>query len=455
MNNRTLDMTRGKPLPLIISFAMPLMLGNVFQQMYSVVDTAIVGKALGVGALAALGATDWLNWMLLSIVQGLAQGFGILMAQHFGARKIEELRRTVGTSIVLSAGCSVLLTLLGQLIVVPVLTLLNTPEDVMPGGVMYLRVMFGGLPIVMAYNLLATVLRSVGDGKSPLYAMIVASIINIGLDLLFVLVFHWGIPGAAAATLIAQLCAAGYCLLRLWRDPQLRLGREDLKPEASLMGRLLRLGAPVAGQNSVISIGGMIIQLVINGYGVVFIAAFAATNKLYGMLEIAAISYGYAMLTYTGQNLGAGKMDRIYSGIRKAAVMALATSGVIMAAMLIFGKWIVSCFISGTPQEVEEAVKIAYENLSVMSIFLPVLYLLHVYRSAIQGTGNTVLPMASGVMEFVMRITAVFLLPRFFGRWGIYYAEIMAWLGCMAVLIPGFYRVMKKACVHFCSPVIE
>ena len=444
MNNRTLDMTAGKPASLILSFALPLMLGNVFQQLYTVVDTAVVGKALGVRALAALGAADWLNWLMLSMVQGLTQGFAILMAQAFGARQMDKLRLSIGASGILAATGAVILLALGQLLVVPVLTLLKTPGDIMPGSVLYLRVMFGGIPIVMAYNLFACILRSLGDGKTPLYAMVVASIVNIGLDLLFVLVFHWGIAGAAVATLVAQVCAAALCLLQLGKLSELRLSRQDFKPDGKLLWRLLKLGSPMAMQNAIISIGGMIVQAVVNGFGVVFIAGITATNKLYGILEIAALSYGYAMITYTGQNLGAGNIARIRSGTRAALGISLVTSGIIAAVMIGFGKWIVGCFISGTPQEIQEATGIAYRYLTVMSLCLPVLYVLHVFRSCIQGAGDTVLPMVSGVAEFVMRTAAALILPVIIGAEGIYFAEVLAWLGADLILVPSYYAVMKR-----------
>ena len=209
------DMTNGKPLPLIVSFALPLMVGNIFQQLYTVVDTMVVGKALGVEALAALGATDWLYWMMLGMIQGVTQGFGILMAREFGARQYESLRAVIGSSTTLSALSAVIFLILGQAVARPILGLLNTPAEIMGGSLLYLRIMFLGVPIVMAYNLLATILRSLGDGKTPLYAMIVAALSNIILDLLFVLVFQWGIAGAAIATLIAQGISSVYCLIKI------------------------------------------------------------------------------------------------------------------------------------------------------------------------------------------------------------------------------------------------
>ena len=444
MDNKIKDMTVGNPLSLIITFALPLMMGNVFQQLYTVVDTMVVGKALGVNALAALGATDWLYWMILGMIQGVSQGFGILMAREFGAKQFENLRRVVGSSVILSALSALLFLIAGQLAAEPVLILLNTPAEIMDWAVLYLRIMVAGIPIVMAYNLLASILRSLGDGQTPLNAMIVAALSNIALDLLFVLVFKWGIGGAAAATLIAQLISSIYCLLRIRKIDFLSLKKEHFALKLAMAGQLLSLGSPMAAQNAIIAVGGMIIQSVVNGYGVAFIGGFTASNKLYGILEIAATSYGYAMITYVGQNLGAGKIDRIRKGMRKAVVIAILTSLVIMTVMLVFGERIVGSFISGTPQEVIEATQVGYTYLAIMSLCLPVLYILHVTRSAIQGMGNTVLPMLSGVAEFIMRTGGVLILPALIGENGIFIAEVMAWAGADMILIPSYFLMIKR-----------
>lgn len=441
---RTKNMTDGKPSTLILTFALPLMIGNVFQQLYTVVDTMVVGKVLGVSALAALGAADWMNWLMLGVIQGITQGFGILMAQEFGAAKYGDLRKTVGCSIVLSALSSIALLGLGQLIARPVLMLLQTPPEIIDNSLLYLRIMYLGIPVVMAYNLLATILRSLGDGQTPLYAMIVAAITNIALDILFVPVLGFGISGAAIATLIAQVISGLYCLYHIRKIDILALSSSDCRLRGHLPAKLLMLGFPMAFQNAIISIGGMIVQFVVNGFGVIFIAGFTATNKLYGVLEVAATSYGYAMVTYAGQNLGAGRTDRIRKGIRAAVLIALITSALIAAVMLLGGKAILSCFISGTPEESAQTLQIAYYYLAVMSICLPILYILHVTRSTIQGMGNTVLPMVSGIAEFIMRAVTAILLPMIIGETGIFYAEIMAWLGADAILISSYFVVIGK-----------
>lgn len=438
------NMTEGKPGRLILSSALPLMMGNVFQQLYTVVDTMVVGKYLGVGALAALGAADWMNWMMLGIVQGFTQGFGILMAQEFGAANFDKLKKVIGNSVILSAASAVLLVLAGQLLARPVLALLQTPHEILGSTLLYLRIMFLGVPIVMAYNLLACILRSLGDGQTPLHAMIVASVTNIILDLLFVLVFHWGIGGAAAATLIAQFISAVYCLFYIRKLEVLKLSRESFRPKASLCGKLLALGSPMAFQNAIIAVGGMIVQAMVNGFGVIFIAGFTATNKLYGILEIAATSYGYAMITYVGQNMGAGKTERIRKGVRSALLIALCTSAIIGGFMLLFGRLILSWFISGTPDEVEQTLQIAFLYLAIMSVCLPILYILHVMRAAIQGMGCTVLPMLSGIAEFVMRTATALLLPLAVGEIGIFFAEIAAWAGADIVLVISWFVTVKK-----------
>ena len=444
MSSKVQNMTQGKPVKLLFTFALPLMTGNIFQQLYTVVDTMVVGQFLGVDALAALGASDWLNWMMLGIIQGFTQGFAIKMAQDFGAGDYVHLRKVIGNSAILSALFSIVLVIAGILAAKPVLNLLQTPGDIMPSSLLYIYIMFAGIPIVMFYNLLACILRSLGDSKTPLHAMIIASITNIVLDVLFVFGFKWGIAGAAIATLIAQVLSGIFCFWHIRKLDILRLSKSDFKLENRLFGHLLYLGSPMAFQNAIIAVGGMVVQFVVNGFGVIFIAGFTATNKLYGLLEIAATSYGYAIITYVGQNLGAGKKDRIKQGMRSALVIATITSVVIAALMLLFGKLILSGFISGTPEEVTATMKIAYFYLAIMSVCLPVLYLLHVIRSAIQGIGNTFLPMLSGIAELLMRTGTALLLPKLIGETGIFYAEIAAWVGADIVLVISYWIIMRR-----------
>ena len=441
---KTIVMTKGNPYKLLLQFALPLMLGNIFQQMYTLVDTMVVGKGVGVDALAAVGASDWLNWMSLGILAGLAQGLSIPMAQEFGAGHTEKLRKTIGNAISLSAVCAVVLLLLFQLLARPVLLMLKTPEEILPLSMLYIRIFFAGIPITMTYNVLAATLRAMGDGKTPLYAMIAASITNIVLDILFVIILPFGVAGAAAATLIAQVVAAVYCYTALSHISGLKLTKEDFALEKHRTGRLLRLSLPLAFQNAIIAVGGMIVQLVVNGFGVLFIAGYTATNKLYGLLEMAAVSFGYAISTYVGQNVGAGEYKRLKNGHIAALVVSLATSFVITAAMLTFGKLFIGMFLSGTPEEIAAAGAVAWRYLLFMSLALPALYLLYVYRSALQGMGNTLIPMLSGILEFVMRTGAVLGLSAWIGSDGIFWAEISAWIGAAVLLGISYYVIMAK-----------
>ena len=422
-------MTEGSPIRLLISFALPLMVGNVFQQLYTVVDTAVVGQFVGVSALASLGAADSPNWGVLGIIQGLTQGFSILMAQHFGAKDYRELSRSVGASVTLCLVFTVLLGVGGQLWAEPLLRLLNTPQDVLPGALLYLRIVYGGIPAIMAYNFLAAILRALGDAKTPLYAIVVAALMNVALDLLFVVGF--------------QVASAVYCFFNVRKITILQVLPGDLKPSRDLTLTLLKLGFPMALQNAIIAMGSMVVQFVINGYGMLFLAGFTATNKLYGLLEIAATSYGFAVTSYVGQNLGARLVNRIKRGQRAAAVVAFLTSVVIAAAMLLFGRLVLGLFISGEPAEVEASLDIAYHYLSIMSVCLPILYMLHIYRSALMGLGDTVVPMLSGFAEMVVRIGVALLLPLVMGQEGIYYAEVGAWTAAAILLVAAYYARMR------------
>ncbi len=441
---RVRNMTEGSPLRLILSVALPLMVGNVFQQLYTVVDAQVVGKFEGVQALAALGSSDWYNWMFLGLILGFAQGFTIPIAQAFGANDHAKLRKYVGNAVWLAIITAAVFTVIAIVSIPPVLGLLETPLEIRPITSSYLLIIFAGYPVVMAYNFLAGILRALGDGKSPLYAMIVASLVNIALDYLFVGVFGWGVRGAAIATVLAQLCSCIFCLCVLSKIPFIRPKKQDMRLDGAICAQLMKLGVPIATQNAIIGIGGMIVSKVVNTMGVTFIAGYTATNKLYGILEIAAVSFGYATTTYTGQNLGAGRIDRIKQGVRASAIVGIGTACAIAAFMAFFGKAVIGSFLAGTPEEVAAASKVACEYLWVMGVCLPVLYILYTYRAALQGMGNTFMPMLSGIAEFVMRTGSALLLPAVIGYSGVFWAESLAWVGADLILVPAYYVMMKK-----------
>ena len=444
MDSKLRNMTEGKPMKQIFMLALPLMFGNAFQLMYTMVDAIVVGRGVGVDALAALGSADWLNWLVLSLATGFAQGFSILFAQNFGADDHKALRKSVGNSIVLSVLIAAAVTVISLFAAKPVLRLMNTPEAIIGNAVSYLYIIFAGIMVVMAYNFAASLLRALGDGRTPLVAMVIASVINIILDLVFVLVFSWGIIGAAVATVIAQIFSFIFCLIRILNIDFLKLSPDDLKLDGKLCAKLIGLGAPVALQNAIIAVGGIVVQTVINGFGVVFVAGITATNKFYGLIELAAIAFGYSMTTYMGQNMGAGKLDRIKKGMTAGAVLAASVSVIVSAVVFIFGKPMISMFVSSNADNYDEVIRIGFTYLCVMGAFLSVLYLLHVYRSALQGLGDTFMPMMSGVAELVMRIAIALTLPQIIGEWGIFATEVFAWVGATILLIVSFYIKIRK-----------
>lgn len=440
-----LNMTKGHPGKLLMRFALPLMFGNVFQQLYTVVDTAIVGQGVGMDALAALGTVDWLNWMFLGIAQGFTQGFGVRMSQKYGEGDMDGLKKTIGVSARLSVIIAVVALAVAQLGLPVFLNLLQVPVALRADAQVYSRIILAGVPAMVYYNFCACVLRSVGNSKTPLKAMIAAALTNIVLDAVAVFYLDLGIVGAALATVLAQCLAGTLCLIKIIRTPQLRIRKQDILRQPAIAGALMGLGLPIAAQNIIISIGGMAVQSVVNHFDTSFIAGFTATNKLYGILEIAAVSYGYAVTTYAGQNYGAALWERIRKGMRWAVVISLATSALIAVIMIVFGRGIAMLFISSEIPELEVAAgNTAYQYLCVMSMALPVLYLLHAYRSALQGIGNTRIPLLSGVVEFVIRVGGSVLVGMFGWQSGVFFTEVGAWLGAAVLLGAAYYYLAAR-----------
>ena len=441
----TRNMTRSKPLGLLITFALPLMFGNIFQQLYTVVDTAIVGRGVGMDALAALGTVDWLNWMLLGLATGLAQGFSVRVSQKFGEGDLPGMRRVIGQSAFLSALIALVCTLLAQLGIPLFLWLLRVPAALAPMARLYIRILFAGFPAVMFFNLCAAVLRAVGDSKTPLIAMAAASLTNIALDAIAVFVLDLGIGGAAAATVLSQCLSGVICALRIWRSPDLRFTREDLRPQRELSASLLRLGLPIGGKNVILSLGGIGLQSIVNGFGTGFIAGYTATNKLYGLLEIAALSYCYAVTTYVGQNYGAGEHDRIRKGMKSALGLFLCTALVLAVLMFAFGRPITGLFLSADdPQLLAEAADVAYTYFRVMAVCLPILYLLYLYQAGLQGLGQTGIGMVVGVVELVLRIAFALFSAGIHWPFGLFVAEVSAWWGGGLIFLVSYYRAARK-----------
>ena len=442
---RNLNMTEGKPLKLLFSFAVPLMFGNLFQQLYTVVDTAIVGNGVGMTALAALGSVDWLNWMLIGIAQGFSQGFSVRIAQKFGEKDIDGLRHALGHSAKLCAIIAIACLVIAQAGLPLFLKLLRVPGALAPIAKLYTRMIFCGLPVVMLYNFCAAALRAVGDSKTPLIAMICASIVNIILDCVAVFLLHWGVAGAAAATLIAQCISALVCILRMGHTPALRFQKRHLQADPQLDRVLLRIGTPVAVKNIIVSLGGMVISSIVNGFSLPFIAGFTATNKLYGLLEIAALSYGFAITTYIGQNYGALQYQRIRKGMRTGRTLCLVTSVVIGVLMLLFGRSITGLFLTADdPVTLQQASDTAYLYLCCMAVSLPVLYQLYAHQAALEGLGHTLPTMLSGILEFILRVSLGCVVGITGFEIGIFGAEVSAWYGAAIYLTVSYILYARK-----------
>ncbi len=438
------DMTTGSPTRHLILFCLPIMAGNAFQQLYSLVDSFVVGQ-VSVDALTAVASAGWLDWLIMSIAMGLAQGFAIQIAQSFGAGDHDELHRAVGQSLLLSAITVVTVEIIAQVFLWPMLVAMEMPQQTIHMTERYLRIIYAGIPLVMGFNLFAGFLRSVGNSTTPLYAMVAASLTNIVLDILFVMGFEWGVQGAAIATMCGQCLSCIICLIAVIRTPVLRISRKDLRFDGKMCVRLMKLGTPIAFQNLIISIGGLALQRVVNTFRYAFVAGINASSRLFGLIELAGASLGNAVGTFAGQNLGAGRLDRVRLGMRRAAQLAVLFGVIVAAMMLLFGKGLISLFLTDVDAvKVAETLEVAYLYLAVMSFGLPMLYLLFGYRTTLQGIGDTFIPMVSGFVELVMRILCAVALPMFLGEWGIYIAEIAAWVGAAVLLIWGYYRRMNQ-----------
>ena len=440
---QTKDMTTGAPVKLILAFALPILAGNLLQQFYSLIDTLIIGQILGVTALTAVSASGWLDWAVLSIPMGLAQGFSIHAAQCYGGKQYADLKRTVAQSYLISIAVTILLEAASQLLLHPVLKWMNSPDETIRMTENYLRIIYAGLPVVMCLNVFSGFLHALGNSRTPLLALACSSVVNIGLDWWFVGPLNLGTNGGAYATVIAQTVSAAICLLAVLKIPELRPVRADYRPDAGVIRRLTRLGFPIAFQNLIISLGGLVLQGVVNAFGFIFMAGYNAAARLQGMVEIAGASLGSAAGTFTGQNIGAGNMDRVRRGLRKSAQIGFALALTVGLIMVVFGRPILSLFIRDEAEIADRVLGIGYDFLRIMAAGLPMLYLLFVYRSTLQGMGDTVVPMISGFVELALRVGAALLLPLILGVWGVYLAEISAWIGAGIFLIIGCYRRIR------------
>ena len=440
---RTKDMTADNPVKLILVFALPILAGNMLQQLYSLVDSLIIGRLLGVTALTAISASGWLDWAVLSVPMGLAQGYSIHVAQCYGGKRFADLKRSVAQSYLISVAATIFLEFASQFLLHPVLVWMNSPDETIRMTENYLRIIYAGLPIVMCVNIFSGFLHALGNSRVPLIALACATTVNIVLDWWFVGSLGMGTNGGAYATVLAQVVSAVICFRAVLKIPQLKPEKTDYRPDKKVIQKLVRLGFPIAFQNLIISLGGLVLQGVVNAFGFVFMAGYNAAARFQGLIENAGAALGNAAGTFTGQNFGAGKMDRVRDGLRRSALIGFLLAVSIGLIMIFFGKPLLSLFIREEAGISDQVMGFGYDFLRIMAAGLPMLYLLFIYRTTLQGLGDTVVPMVSGFVELALRIGAALLLPMVMGYWGVYLAEIAAWVGAGIFLIIGCYRRLK------------
>ncbi len=425
MKSKTLNMTEGSPVRLLIIFAIPMLIGNVFQQMYNLVDSVIVGKFVGAGALAAVGATNSVSFLFFALCNGIGSGGGIITAQQFGAGNDENVKKSIVSSGYILMLGSIVMGLLAFLVTEPVLYFMATPEEIMADSVIYMRMQCIGLPLVAIYNHSSSMLRALGDSRTPLYFLIFSCVLNVGLDLWFVCGFHMGIFGAALATMIAQLIAGVGCLIYAVKyNPYFHMEKRHFVPEKQMIWGAVRMGVPLSLQFSLIAISCMALQRVVNGFGAAVMAAFTATSRVEQLLHQPYQTLSAALSTYSGQNLGANNPERIKLGFKKSMIMMAVFSVAMLPAMQLGGEWIVKLFVDDA-----EVIRYGAQAMKITSWFYIFLGTIYMTRGVLNGVGDAMFALINGVVEVIGRITipvAMTMIP-FIGVWGIWWSTGIVW----------------------------
>lgn len=441
-SNTTKDMTSGSTMKLILGFALPLLMGMLFQQVYSLVDTIIVGRFLGVSALAAVGATGSINFLIVGFCQGICNGFALPVAQRFGAKDYDGLRKYVGNSAVLSIIFGGAITLITVIACRPILELMQTPADIIDLSYHYIVVIFAGIPAIMLYNILSAYLRSLGDSITPVIFLVLSAGLNIGLDLLFIVTFHWGVFGAAFATVLSQAVSGILCLILIIKKfDLLHLKREDWKLDWGYSRYLLIMGLPMGLQYSITAIGSVILQASVNTLGSTAVASMTAGSRISMFVVCPFDALGSTMATFGGQNVGAGRLDRLGRGLRSAVILGAVYSALILVVLIFFGRDLILLFVSA-----KEAAVIAQAKqfLVTNAAFYLMLALVNIVRFLIQGMGFSGFAVFAGVFEMVARTLVGLVFVPIFGFTAACSANPLAWIFADCFLIPAFFHCRKK-----------
>lgn len=436
------DLTKGYPAKVIMLFAVPLMFGLVFQQFYNMADSKIVSNYVGTAALAAIGATSVVSNTIIAFVNGLTQGFAILVANSFGAKDMKRLRRFVAGTILLTFGVAAVLTIVGLVFIVPILEFLNTPGEILVAAVSYVRIILAGTIFTALYNMCANILRAVGDSKTPLYCLTLAVVVNIGLDLLFVRGFHWGMEGAAYATIISQALSGILCAVYLWKKfREILPMHSDWKPERGQYRSLITSGLSMGLMGCIVNVGTIVLQGAINELGTDIVAAHTAARRVFDILSVTIYTVGLAMTTYVSQNMGAGCMDRVKQGVRHALWIVTAITTLLIVICYLLGEPILT-WITSTDKAVIIDSAVMYSKVSIW--FYYVLGPLLVLRCTLQGMGRKIMPVCSSILEMVIKVlSANFLVPAL-GYVGVAFTEPISWVVMTAFLAIAYYGVALR-----------
>lgn len=435
-------MTTGSPMKNIIKFCLPLMVGNLFQQLYNMADAIIVGKCVGKDALSAVGSVSALNFLIIGSVIGLCAGFAIPIAQRFGAQDIKSLKKYVANIIYVSIVLSAVITVAAVLFTKPLLNIINTPAEIYDEAYSYIVIIFAGIGATMFYNLLASIVRSLGDSKTPLYFLLFSSVLNVGLDLLLIEVFDMGVRGASVATVISQFVSGVLCFIYVKRSfPILHMTKETAKPDFKFILTLLKNGLPMALQFSITALGSVMLQSCVNDLGPDIIAAFTIGAKTQLMIVLPAETIGLTMATYCGQNLGAKKLGRIKKGIGSGFVLAAIYSVLGIFVAKFFGPYLSLLFVESSETTV---IALAQQYIDMGSYFYLMLSVLFLLRNAIQGLGYSITAMMTGVFELVARGIGGLVFVERFGYDAACLVNPLAWIIADIFLFPAFFVVLHK-----------
>ncbi|MDB1685139.1 MATE family efflux transporter [Enterococcus durans] len=436
------DLTKGSPAKLILMFTVPLLIGNVFQQFYNMVDMIIVGQTLGKNALAAVGATGSLTFLIIGFAQGLTAGLAIITAQRYGAKDYRGLKKSFAASVVISLIVTIVLTVLSLVFIHPMLQLMQTPPEIIDQAQTFISIILLGIFASMSFNLLSNVIRALGDSRTPLFFLIIAVIINVVLDLIFIILFGMGVEGAAIATVIAQVSSSVLCLVYIKKKiPLLQLRKKDFSFDKEEIRVHLNAALPMAFQSSIIAIGAIVLQAALNSLGTDVVAAQAAASRIDQFANQPMMSFGIAMATFSAQNYGAKEYGRILKGVKQTLMMSIGFSLVAGATVIFFGHSLMKLFVSSSETRVFE---LAQTYFNINGSLYWILAILFILRYTLQGLGQSKIPTIAGMMELLMRSFAAIILTGMLGYAGAAAASPLAWAGSVAVLLYSYLRSMKQ-----------